>query len=106
MASKTGNKSLATVYAHALYEAAADAKAVEQVGGELKLLRVLVTKAPKLERLLVSPTISFADKRKVLEGTFGTFSQITRNFLLVLVERKRAALLDSVAEIFADVVNQ
>src|ERR1041384_3680413 len=96
MASKTGNKSLAAIYANALYEAAADAKAVEQVGAELKMLRVLTVRAPKLERLLVSPTVSFDEKRKVIEGAFGSFAQITRNFLLVLIDRKRAQLLNTI----------
>jgi len=105
MASKTGNKSHATIYANALYEAAADAGALEQVAAELKMLRVLIHRVPKLERLLVSPTISFEDKRKVIEGTFTTLSKTTRNFLLVLIDRKRAQLLDAVAESFAAVAN-
>lgn len=106
MASKTGNKSLATVYAHALYEAAEQAGVLEQVTAELKMLRVLVHKAPKLEKLLISPTVSFNDKRKVIEGTFTNLSKITRNFLLVLVDKKRAGLLDLIAETFAEVANE
>jgi F-type H+-transporting ATPase subunit delta len=100
MASKSGSKSLAAIYAQALYEAAVNAGVLEQVAGEQKSLQELIQKTPKLERFLVSPTIAFDAKRKLIESTFSSFSRITQNFLLVLVDRKRANLLEAIADAF------
>jgi len=100
MASKTGNKSLAVIYAQALYEAAEEAGVLEQVSAELKALSEMLEKAPKLEKFLVSPTIAFDAKRKMIETTFASFSKITRNFLLVLVDKKRGHVLNLIAESF------
>jgi F-type H+-transporting ATPase subunit delta len=106
MASKTGNKSLAIIYAQALYEAAEQAQVLDQVASELEALRELIKKAPKLEAFLVSPTISFDEKRKTIESAFAEFSKITRNFLLVIVDRKRGQLLGLISSSFAEHANR
>jgi F-type H+-transporting ATPase subunit delta len=106
VATKTGNKALAAIYAEALYEAAKDAGTLDQVSAELLALREIISRSPKLELMLVSPTVSFGDKRKVIESTFKKFTPITRNFLSVVVERKRAAILDTVVTEFQDHANR
>lgn len=106
MANKTGNKALAAIYAEALYEAAQSANVLEQVKAELVALREVIARSPKLEGMLVSPTISFENKRKVIDTTFAKFSKITRNFLTVLVDRKRATVLDTVATEFQSLANK
>ncbi|HYG73528.1 MAG TPA: ATP synthase F1 subunit delta [Planctomycetota bacterium] len=106
MAGKSGSKALAAIYAEALYEAAKESGSVDQVTAELKLLRILLVKAPKLEKLLESPTISFEEKRKVIEGTFKHLSKVTRNFLLVLVDRKRAHLIGTIVSAFIETMNK
>jgi len=78
---------------------------VDPVAAELKLLRQLIEKSPKLERLLESPVVSFGEKRKVIEGTFGHFSKVTQSFLLVLIERRRAPILSGVVDSYIQVVN-
>jgi F-type H+-transporting ATPase subunit delta len=106
VANKTGNKALAAIYAEALYEAAQSANALEQVKAELVALREIIARSPKLEGMLVSPTVSFENKRKVIDTTFAKFSKITRNFLTVLVDRKRATVLDTVATEFQSLANK
>ena len=100
MASKNADRPVAAIYAQALYEAAKGAGLLDEVTGELKALRAMLAKAPKLESFLVSPTIAFGEKRKIIESAFQSFSKITQNFLLVVVERQRANLLEAVIEIF------
>jgi F-type H+-transporting ATPase subunit delta len=56
--------------------------------------------------MLVSPTVTFENKRKVIDTTFAKFSKITRNFLTVLVDRKRATVLDTVATEFQSLANK
>lgn len=105
MANKSGNKALAAIYAEALYEAAKAANVLEQVTAELLALHQIVAKSPNLELLLISPTVSFENKRKVINSTFAKFSIITRNFLTVLVDRKRSGILETVATEFQDLAN-
>jgi len=106
VANKTGNKALAAIYAEALYEAAQSANVLEQVKAELVALREIIARSPKLEGMLVSPTVTFENKRKVIDTTFAKFSKITRNFLTVLVDRKRATVLDTVATEFQSLANK
>lgn len=106
MASRTGGKSLALIYAQALYEAALEAKALEQVGAELKALREMLRRHPRFEGFLESPVISFDAKRKAIESSFEKFTKITRNFLLVLVDRKRTGLLETIVTAFVEYSNQ
>lgn len=106
MANKTGNKALAAIYAEALYEAAQSANVLEQVKAELVALREILARSPRLEGMLVSPTVTFENKRKVIDTTFAKFSKITRNFLTVLVDRKRATVLDTVATEFQSLANK
>jgi F-type H+-transporting ATPase subunit delta len=106
VANKTGNKALAAIYAEALYEAAQSANVLEQVKAELVALREILARSPRLEGMLVSPTVTFENKRKVIDTTFAKFSKITRNFLTVLVDRKRATVLDTVATEFQSLANK
>jgi len=91
------------IYAQALYAAAEDAGMLGAVSAELQALKSAITKAPHLEIFLVSPTVPFPEKRKVIEGALSDFSTITKNFLLVIVDRRRAQLLAAIVEAFARV---
>lgn len=102
MANKTADKPLASIYAQALYEAAAEAGVLEQVATELKTLRDTFVNSPRVERFFVSPTISFAQKRKVVEGALNDFSRVTQNFLLVLADRNRSQLMAGIATAFSE----
>jgi F-type H+-transporting ATPase subunit delta len=102
MAKKSGNKPLAAIYAHALYDAAVEANALEQVSTEIKVLRDMLAKSPEVERFLVSPTISFDQKRNSIESAFASFSTVTKNFLLVVVDRNRAGNISAIVAGFIE----
>ncbi len=106
MAKKGGNKPLAVIYATALYDAAAEAGVLNQVSSEILTIKDLCTRMPEAERFLVSPTISFGDKRKVIESALNDLTKITRNFLLVVVDRGRAQLLRMIADAFVEHSNR
>lgn len=106
MAKKAASKSLATIYATALYEAAVEGGALERVAAEVLAIRELLHKAPEVERFLISPTIDFANKRKAIEAGFSEFSKITTNFLLVLVDKGRAGVFDAIVHEFIDTMNR
>ncbi|HLX64560.1 MAG TPA: ATP synthase F1 subunit delta [Planctomycetota bacterium] len=100
MANKGSNKPLAAIYAQALYEAARDANAQLQAAAELLALKEMLRKDRRIGIFLETPTISFDDKRKVIQAAFKSFSPITRNFLLVIAERSRAAMLDQIVDAY------
>jgi ATP synthase F1 delta subunit len=100
MATKGTNKPLAMIYGQALYEAARDANSQAQVKAELDAVKELLHKDPKAGIFLETPTIAFDDKRRVIGDAFKSFSAITRNFLLVIAERGRAAMLDQIVDAY------
>jgi len=106
MVTKGSYRPLAMIYAQALYEAAEEAGLLAQVQDEMAKLKRLVQREAVIETFFVSPTVSFDEKRKLVETSFAGFSQTVRNFLLVLIERNRATLLESIAEAFADYANR
>src|SRR4029079_14662612 len=89
MANKGINKPLAAIYAQALYEAAKGANAHQQVGAELTAIQAMLQKDATIGVFFETPTISFDEKRKVIENASKSYSAITRNFLLVISERGR-----------------
>jgi ATP synthase F1 delta subunit len=100
MAKKSGNTTLAAIYAQALHEAAHEAGVLAQVSTEVLTLGEIVAKSPEVEAFLISPTIAFENKRAVIDAAFSAFSQVTRHFLLVLVDRSRAVNLGAIVSEF------
>src|SRR5947209_8333151 len=106
MASASNNRPLAAIYAQALYEAAGQSKVNDQVAGELTALQEVLKRDPKVSIFLEAPSVSFKNKRAVIEKTFANYSQITRNFLLVLVERSRTQTLSLIVEEYQAVTDR
>lgn len=100
------NRPLAAIYAQALYAAAAQAQVNDQVGSELLGLLDIIRRAPKVAVFLETPTVSFKNKRTVIEKTFANFSRITQNLLLVLVQRNRTTALPLIAEEYQAVTDR
>lgn len=100
MANKSSNGPLAAIYGQALYEAAAEAGVLEKVASELSTLDETLKKDAKFGDFFESPTIAFSDKRKVLDEALKNSSVITRNFLLVLTEKRRSSLFSEIVAAF------
>jgi F-type H+-transporting ATPase subunit delta len=100
---ESGDQSIAQIYAEALYDAVVDASALTQVEEEMRTLRAISD--PKVRLFLKSPTVSFEDKRKVLcEGLKGAHP-LSRNFILLLVQRGRGMFYDDILEAFHEHCN-
>lgn len=94
-------------YAEALYEIASREKVlpkyksmVDRVEEELKAVKEVIEGNRDLQQLLYHPRITAEDKKEVLGKLFkGRVSDITINFLALLVDRRREAFFgDIVAE--------
>jgi len=106
MANNSTNKPLAAIYGQALFEAARNANVQDRVAAELVCLTEMLHKDARIGIFLGTPVIAFADKRKVIETSFASFSAITRNFLLVIAERGRSVMLDMIVESYTEFANQ
>lgn len=93
---------LASRYATALFELAAERNALDEVALDLASLEEAVAQSPDLGRVLRSPIISRDDQARAMEALAGRLGLggIVRNFLGVLSEQRRLAALSGVVSAF------
>ena len=85
-------------YARALFAVAAESEALEAVERELHQFRDLIRDHPELSAdlrgFLEHPRLPAATKKEVLARAFGeSFSPLTLDFLSLMIDKKRAALI-------------
>jgi F-type H+-transporting ATPase subunit delta len=102
---------VASRYAQALADAVlAPGSGIEpgQVVSELRTFEELVKGSHDLRNVLLSPAVPTARKRAVIGKlvAVASLSTITRNFLFVMVDRRRTELLGEIAEAFEAVVDE
>lgn len=93
--------SVATTYAEALYQAAAEKDVVTQVSGDLAGLRTALASDHDVARVLHSPQVESRAKKAALGGLANTANPLTVNLLQVLVDRGRLEELPAIADAFA-----
>jgi F-type H+-transporting ATPase subunit delta len=92
-------------YARALADAILDSKSGLEPGRawqELRSFAEIVRDSAELRNVLLSPAVSAARKRAVV-GRFAStlpLSKLIRNFLFVLIDRRRIGMLDEVIDAF------
>ncbi|HEY1866368.1 MAG TPA: ATP synthase F1 subunit delta [Candidatus Acidoferrales bacterium] len=93
---------LADRYAAALADVAVAQKEAEQVRRELADFIALLHESPQLGVLLGNPAVARAAKHRVLETLVARLgaSKTLRNFLFVVLDRKRIELLQEVQQAF------
>ncbi|MBF0183845.1 MAG: ATP synthase F1 subunit delta [Magnetococcales bacterium] len=89
---------LAKRYANALAELAIEDKQLETVGKDLNRFLELFTSLPELRFLLTSPTSESKEQHAILATYLGKANpaEITRNFLRLLVDKRRMSLIESI----------
>jgi len=85
------------VYAQALYDAAAERGRVDQVRDDLASFVQASHEVPELRELLRNPRLEPGAKRAGVEELLGGSDELLRNFLLLVVEKGRAAEIDEIA---------
>lgn len=90
-------------YAKALYQFAKEKNTLEEVKGDM----VLLEKTSKIKEFCIaldSPTAKASDKRLFAETLFkGKVSEVSLNFILMVLENKRDAYFESIARAFLDI---
>ncbi len=104
-------QAVATRYARALVEAVlnpAASLAPKQAAEELDSFQQMLTGASELRNVLLSPAVPAARKRAVV-GKFAEMmplSRIVRNFLYILIDRRRITILNEVVEAYKVILDE
>ena len=102
------NVSVARRYARALLEASAPG-AVVGSADQLSALAGLVASNPALADVIENPAYSRAQRHGVVDGLIQLLrveSTMLRNFLRLLVDRRRLAILPDIARLFRDMADE
>jgi F-type H+-transporting ATPase subunit delta len=95
-------KALAERYAGALVDVALENHQADQVKHELADFATLMRESAELHSLLANPSIARAVKHKVIEEIVNRMgaSRTLRNYLFVIVDQRRAAMLIEIEQAF------
>ncbi|QDI91765.1 F0F1 ATP synthase subunit delta [Salicibibacter halophilus] len=91
---------VANRYAKALFELANEKGVIEQVNEELHGVQTVFHSVPDLQQVMAHPKMSAGDQKALLEKGFSDSHPLVMNMLLVLVDRGRIHILDSLVHAF------
>lgn len=93
-------------YAEALYDIASKQKLVDQIEAELKAIEAVIKENDDFQKILYHPQITAANKKELLDLLFkGKVSDVTGNFLALLVDRRREAFFGDIVAEFVNLAN-
>jgi len=100
------NGSLARRYSQALFEIASD-KGLDPIDADLRELTKMVEENHEVKDTLLHPHISLSDKKSIMDKLMGEdFGDITRHFLYLLIDRRRANLLPFIQREFTRLADE
>ena len=97
----------ALAYAQSVLDLANEQKQGESIGQELNQLRQIVDENPSFREVLTNPSISTAEREKLLEAIFrGKVSPLVFNTLGVLNQKNRLGLISQIAQGYSDLLDE
>jgi len=94
-------------YAEALYEIAGREKAVEAIEQELLAVDTVIRENRDLQKMLYHPRITPEDKKSLISELFsGKVSEVTMEFLKLLVDRQREQFLSDIVSNYVNLANK
>jgi F-type H+-transporting ATPase subunit delta len=100
------NGSLARRYSQALFEIASETS-LDIIDNDLRELTKLVEENAEVKKVLLHPHISLSEKKSVMEKLLSKdFSETTRHFLYLLIDRKRESLLPFIQREFTRLADE
>lgn len=97
---------IASRYAKALYETAADSNKLEAVVGDIRELNAVVTGSADFNTFLQSPLIGKEAKLQSLNKLFGKFQDQTRNLFNLMATKSREDLIGNMGLEFIKIYNR
>lgn len=92
------NAQIVQPYAQALMSVARSNNLAEQVGEDVRSLLNLLRSSEPLRNFLANPFLKAEDKKAVLGRVVGETNPYLRNFLMLLVDRRRISLLEGICQ--------
>jgi len=100
------NGALARRYSQALFEIASETS-LDSVDADLRELTKLVEENEEVRNVLIHPHISANDKKSVMEKLLGEeFGKTTRNFLFLLIDKRRENILPDIQREFTRLADE
>jgi F-type H+-transporting ATPase subunit delta len=99
--------SVARRYARALFAIGVDKGSFEALGQELEALASVYAQSPELRQTLENPVFKISQKRAILEKVLPRVapSRLVQTFALMLVERRRIAVLPLIARMYQEMTD-
>lgn len=100
------NSQVVEPYAQALMSTAKANNLSDRIGEDVRSLLSLLKNSEKLRNFLANPFVKDADKKGVLEQIASDVHPYLRNFLLLLVDRRRVLLLEGICDQYLKLLRQ
>jgi F-type H+-transporting ATPase subunit delta len=107
MKSNIATAEIAQPYAAALMSVAQTHNLTDQFGEDVRSLLNLLSESEQLRNFIANPFVSLEDKKAVINRVLGDGANAYfRNFLMLLVDRKRISLLEPVCQQYLTLLRQ
>jgi len=93
-------------YAQALMSVASSKDMTEQVGEDVRSLLNLLQNSEQLRNFLANPFVNAEDRKNVLRQIIGESNPYLRNFIMLLVDRRRLLLLEAICQEYLALLRQ
>jgi F-type H+-transporting ATPase subunit delta len=101
------NTEVVEPYAQALMSVAKTHNLTEQIGEDVRSLLNLMANSEELRNFVANPFVTAEEKKAVLRRVTGdSINPYLRNFLLLLVERRRILLLEGICQQYLALLRQ
>ena len=107
MGNTSSSTKVAEPYAEALFESSKSMQLIDKTNKDLETIQAIITQSESLQTFLANPLIAMKMKKNVLNNVFiDQVSNHVLNFLLVLVQRRRMIIFNSIVERYNSLVNE
>lgn len=107
MSSNAMNEQVVQPYAQALMSVARSNNLTDQFGEDARTLTNLLRESEQFRNFLANPFVSISDKKAVLGRVVGdNVNPYMRNFLMLLVDRRRIILLEGICQQYLALLRQ
>lgn len=89
---------IARRYAHALFDLAREKGELDRVKQELDVVVKTIEGLPELQEWFMTPAVNVERKKELVAEHFQGFSDWTKNFLFLLLDRDRQELISLIAQ--------
>jgi len=98
---------LARRYAGALFEVAKNSDAIDKIESDLGLLSYSLQSMPRLNEAISHPVLPPARKKEIVSEIFKSeLDQVTIDFVSLLIDKRRADILDEIEREFVNLANE